>query len=410
MVKEKLSVKKRTTTVAIAGSQVKSVRFVSTEKSGFRVIKDGKIGVFGMTGKGNEAEAWAKAEQNLENQIPYPVEAESGKKESADNTPALLGDKRFVDETERFLAMIKQECPKFIFSNNIQKVELFKKIENDQDLDLSFKTGYYIVSLIVKDEASANVFDLGYSYVGREFSPEKMAADVKNFYDAYYREADVEEGERLVIGSVTDFGFSKIYEDILSDTYCNGTGLFAGKAGQQVLDERVTIYEDRSKDSWSTPFFDDEGVSPEDGKNYLFKEGEFVAPLACKSDAKKYGLERAGFGSSSYDGVPQTSLSGLTIKGSGKTLEELTAGEDAVLLVMASGGDTTPDGNFATPVQASFLVRGGKLVGRLPALNIAGNIFDIYGKNFVGRAEDNPLLLCDGDDGKPVVVRMSVSK
>ena len=161
MVKEKLSVKKRTTTVAIAGSQVKSVRFVSTEKSGFRVIKDGKIGVFGMTGKGNEAEAWAKAEQNLENQIPYPVEAESGKKESADNTPALLGDKRFVDETERFLAMIKQECPKFIFSNNIQKVELFKKIENDQDLDLYFKTRYYIVSLIVKDEASANVFDLG---------------------------------------------------------------------------------------------------------------------------------------------------------------------------------------------------------------------------------------------------------
>ena len=78
-------------------------------------------------------------------------------------------------------------------------------------------------------------------------------------------------------------------------------------------------------------------------------------------------------------------------------------------IVLASGGDPTPDGNFATPVHISFLCENGKLVGRLPALNISGNLFDIYGKNFAGQAEDS-LSLTDSELNKPIVVKMKVTK
>ena len=47
MKREKLTVKTRTTTVALAASEIKSVRFVSTKKQGYRVIEDGKIGIYG---------------------------------------------------------------------------------------------------------------------------------------------------------------------------------------------------------------------------------------------------------------------------------------------------------------------------------------------------------------------------
>ena len=50
MIKEKLTLKSRTTTVAAAASEVKSVRFVSTEKRGYRVYESGRIGIFGTTG------------------------------------------------------------------------------------------------------------------------------------------------------------------------------------------------------------------------------------------------------------------------------------------------------------------------------------------------------------------------
>ena len=409
MVKEKILAKKRTTTVAIAGSQVKSVRFVSTEKTGFRVIDGGKIGIFGATGTVDECDAWKRAEQNLANDIPYPVQPESNVVKSVDNTPALLGDKQFVDEVERFLACLRKECPKFIFSNCIKKVEIERTLTNDQGVDLAFKTGYYIVSPVIKEESSANVFDLGYAYAGREFNTEQMVAEVKEMYDAYYNVVDIEPGERLVIGSPSDFGFMKLYRDVMADPYCTGTSLLAGKAGQKLFNEKVSIFENREFDNYSTTFFDDEGVMPAGGRNYIVKDGVFVGPIACKRDQAKYGLERAGSASSSYDGVPGTSMDGLTFASCGKTVKELTSTEDAIYLVMAAGGDTTPDGNFATPVQASFLVRDGKLVGRLPALNIAGNIFDTFGKNFVGRAEDG-LSVCDGDDNKPMVARMTVSK
>ena len=66
-------------------------------------------------------------------------------------------------------------------------------------------------------------------------------------------------------------------------------------------------------------------------------------------------------------------------------------------MVLASGGDTTPDGHFATPVQMSYLMEGGKLVGRLPELNIGGNFFDLLGKDFLGAVHNEPMtgdLLC----------------
>ena len=81
----------------------------------------------------------------------------------------------------------------------------------------------------------------------------------------------------------------------------------------------------------------------------------------------------------------------------------------SVYIVMCSGGDTTPDGNFATPVQVAFLCRDGKFVGRLPEIGVSGNLFDIYGKNFIGQAEDS-LSHTDCSDYKPLIVRMKVTK
>ena len=66
-----------------------------------------------------------------------------------------------------------------------------------------------------------------------------------------------------------------------------------------------------------------------------------------------------------------------------RSLNELVPGK-AVYVVMASGGDTTPDGHFATPVQMAYLMENGKLVGRLPELNIGGNFYDMLGNDYIG--------------------------
>ena len=163
MIKEKLTLKSRTTTVAAAASEVKSVRFVSTEKRGYRVYESGRIGIFGTTGAYDEAKAWKKAEENLKNEIPYPAAASRGKAEHIDVSDGLLGDKAFVDKAKELLARLKETCPAFLFSNNILKTEHEISLVNDVGLDLSYRAGVYQLDLVMKEKASANIMDLGYS-------------------------------------------------------------------------------------------------------------------------------------------------------------------------------------------------------------------------------------------------------
>lgn len=73
------------------------------------------------------------------------------------------------------------------------------------------------------------------------------------------------------------------------------------------------------------------------------------------------------------------------------TLGALAPGK-AVYVVIASGGDMTPEGHYARPVQMAYLVENGKLVGRLPELNISGNFFELLGKDYLGTVHGTPQL------------------
>ena len=86
---------------------------------------------------------------------------------------------------------------------------------------------------------------------------------------------------------------------------------------------------------------------------------------------------------SSYDGVPAAGLSGLYVAPTAKELCDIVPGR-AIYVSMASGGDTTPDGHFATPVQLAYLLEGGRPVGKLPELNISGDFFSMLGSDFLG--------------------------
>jgi len=55
---------------------------------------------------------------------------------------------------------------------------------------------------------------------------------------------------------------------------------------------------------------------------------------------------------------------------------------------MASGGDMTPDGHYATPVQLAYLVENGEIVGKLPDISIAGDFFDLIGKDYLGAVQN----------------------
>ena len=112
--------------------------------------------------------------------------------------------------------------------------------------------------------------------------------------------------------------------------------------------------------------------------------------VTTKKTAEAYELPNLGNAQAAYDGVPDLGFSKLYLDATAKSLRELVPGK-SVFVVIASGGDATPDGHYASPVQMAYLLEDGELVGRLPDISISGSFFDLLGKDYVGTVHDEPL-------------------
>jgi len=253
--------------------------------------------------------------------------------------------------------------------------------------------------------------DLCLEYAGRDFDEEKLLAEADSLVTAYYKPADIEPGEYPVIYGNFIEGAGKIIESARSDMFATGSSLFSGKLGQKLFSEDFTMYEDHDPSTaLGECFFDAEGTVMPEYRFKIIDKGVFCGVLAAKTEAAVYGLPCSGSAGSEYDGVPMLGSANYTAESSGKTVAELIGDRKAVYIIQAAGGDTTPTGDFAAPVQTSFLVEGGKFVGRLPDIGISGNIFDMFGKNFLGVATDS-LCKCPQDGAsRTAVAIMNVTK
>ena len=122
----------------------------------------------------------------------------------------------------------------------------------------------------------------------------------------------------------------------------------------------------------------------------LIQNGVLTGLLTTKKTAGEYGLKNLGNAEAPYDGVPSVAFHSFRPEETARTLKELLPGK-AVYVVITSGGDMTPDGHFAAPVQMAYLMEDGRLVGRLPDISVSGDFFDLppLGCQVI----DQPLLL-----------------
>lgn len=407
MIKEKYNVKKEEVSVNITNNVVDSIRFLKTDKTGFRVYDGNKIGISGIEGEYDENEMFEKAKANLDNNIEYLPKPTENVVESFVIDEVDISDKDFLTNIKTLIEKLHNKYPNIIFSNKINLSKKEYTIENDLGTNLKYSDKYYDFGLLFKEKQSGNIMDMIYEARFRDYDESKIIDDVSEMIDNYRKEATIQAGEQLV---VIDFDYfaGKFASDLNSMIVMNGASLFSGKVGETVFSKDVTIYEDKNPDeNFGRPFFDAEGIVNKDYRYKVIDEGKFVSPLVSKKEALMFNLPITGTANCSYDGVPGCSPSGFTVKKSGKTLKELLNGQKAVYVSVASGGDFTSSGDYASPVQLAYLIEDGKIVGKLDDITIAGNLFDMFGKNFVGRADDSILRAFKSC---PLVLRMNIIK
>ncbi|NLM17489.1 MAG: hypothetical protein GX221_07205 [Candidatus Riflebacteria bacterium] len=389
--KEKISQTLKQVSLSLHQSEIQAIRKKNITKTGYRVIRDGKIGIAGAIGQADEAAMFEQAEKNLAYGIDYdviPSENLVSKTviEDCDVTAASM-----VKGVKYVLKELKSMHPDFSVSHkvNLSTVEL--SLQNDRGLDLLHRDKTLQVGFLLRQQGSSDILNTAFSVVSRQFEPERVLEASSGMIKAYIETASMPKDPYIIMDgrSLTDI-FAR---HLNGSNMGTGASLFNGKIGYKLFSEDFSLSIDRDPYENFTCLFDSEGVMVDEDTAVLIKNGAIQRPYTDKRTAKKYNFMPTGSAGGSYDSVPSLSAPSMLPSVSDKTLKELLDGRYGILVVMASGGDFTPDGIFASPVQLSYLTDGERLLGRLPEFTLKASIYDIFGKDYRGFSKDKFYMM-----------------
>lgn len=409
MVVEKYSNRIKETSINIVQTSVESIRKKDITKTGMRVYKDGFIGISGSLGNAEDSVLIKEAEEALANKIPYNLEPTANKEEAIDCRRELLDDEAFVNEIGIVMEELKKSQPNFYFTNKINLVEQEINLSNIRNLNLSYKDRYMLAELVFKEKSSKNIMDGFVEFQGRKYNRDAFLSLTNSTCDAYSNllPFDKEGTYPVVFSMLEGLPLMKFLQDLNANLFSTGSSLLSGKTGEKLFSSDFTLYQSLNPEDGIHPFFDAEGTFNDNYRYSLIKNGVVVSPYTDKRTADKYKLALTGSAVAEYDSVPSLGLTGFSVEEANKSLEDLLGGEKAIFVAIASGGDFTPAGDFATPVQLPFLFDGKKLIGRLPELQVSSNIYHMFGAGYRGTAKStiNPLSI-----NKYMVMDLNVSK
>ena len=395
MIREKYIKNYNEISINIVQSNIESIRKKDITKTGFRVYENDFIGIAGAVGNVNEAELEKGAIENLKLEIPYPYEVSTNMIKSVDYRKEILSNEEFVKEVEELLEILRQEFPDFIFSNKIYIQEFETKLTNDGGLDLSHIDRIFVMSIVIKEKSSINVFDGFLSYIDREYDRDIILDNIREVLTAYKNEVKLPKVGKLpvIFTEYDSLPLMKIINEMNGYKVGTGASLFTDFIGEKKFSDKFTLYQSaEEEDLIVTEFFDAEGVVNPDFIYTLIEKGKIITPYTDKKTAAQFNLPLTGSASADYDKVPSLEPKNLKVKTSDKSLKELLNGELGVLVYIASGGDFTQEGVFGTPVQLAFLTDGEKLLGKLPELKVSGELYSMFGEDYIGKSKDKALL------------------
>lgn len=409
MIKEKYITNVKEMSLNVSQSRIDSVRNKNITKTGLRLYDNGYIGYAGAIGNFEESDLLNKAISTLDNKIPYDFEIETNKKIYEDYSSNILDETKLVDELESLLSVLREEQSDFYFSHKFNLTDYSVKLINEKALDLYYKDKYISLGLIFKEKSSLNIMDGFVGFEGRKYDRTLALKDINHTLNAYKNKVELPNKKTLpvVFDTTEPLPFIKFIHDLDGNNFGSNSSLLSGKRGIKVFNDNFTLYQNNNPNYMPVPFFDAEGVVNKDYNYSLIENGVVLSPYTNKKIARKYNLPLTGSATCEYDGVPTLGIPEFRIRESEKTAKELLAGEMGIFVLMTSGGDFTPEGNFAAPVQLGFLFDGEKFIGRLPELNISSNVFEMFGSSFRGVSKNNTSPL---STSKYLIMDMNVSK
>ena len=160
-----------------------------------------------------------------------------------------------------------------------------------------------------------------------------------------------------------------------SDLVNKGLSAYAGKLGQKVASEKVTVIDDATVDGKYGSFrYDDEGNPAQ--RTVLIENGILKRYMTDSQTAKKTGAEYTGNGRrESYKHKPMTRMSNTFIAPGTDKVEDIIKSTEYGLYVKRMGGGQvdTLTGDYVFDVSEGYLIENGKITKAVRGATLAGN-------------------------------------
>jgi len=390
--------------VIIQENQIVSFNKYDKKTSSFRVYKDGFVGIHYQQGEMSDKEGYEKAEKNLELKRPYPFELESGER-SIDKSEKLLSDAELLNKAKRELSWLKRNFSDFTFNGNLFKNSVCQKQENSAGMNYSSTDGHNGIYFSFKHKDSKDLSDGCFNINMRSYSSSKFKKMAENYLSNFTKVLDFPE-ECIIM--MPDWSLSGKIKDLLNaEKMLLGTSQL--KVGQKAFSEKLTITHDVSKNRlWMSTFWDGDGIVNKNDRITFISKGKVLRGYADKRIAQKYGVKCTGSAYQNYMDIPNNGWLNMRIKPVNKNPKQIledSGRKMAIVPVQYSGGGFKENCDYAMPVHLAYLTDGEKILGKVPPFTMRSNVFDMFGKDFLGVSKYTALW-----NASMMLVRMEAGK
>jgi TldD protein len=160
-----------------------------------------------------------------------------------------------------------------------------------------------------------------------------------------------------------------------ADLVGKGASAFAGRMGEQIADQRVTLVDDGTMaEEWGCFAVDDEGTPA--ARNVLIQDGVLTDYMWDLLRARKEGRARSGNGRrQSYKHLPMVRMSNTYLLAGPDDPDDIVASTERGVYVAHLGGGSvnTASGDFVFGMTEAYLIEHGRITEPIREGNLIGN-------------------------------------
>lgn len=385
-----LTVTEEALSIEVTAGKITSYRNKNITKKGIRLFDGNKFYTSSFVGDITDDDLLAKANASKSIGINFDYNLSFYKNfkvidEQSLNSPVGAISSVISDTQEKLVGLSN----KFVFNGKFNRSIYNMTLRDDQGNTLEKKYASNRWYYIFKEIGSANLFDGYFGQEGSALNSSDVMEKSIPFLESYKNEIDFKSGRYPVLMLDGD-QLSKLSESLNAEQYFEGAALYSNKLNQKIFSDNFSLYDvNYSPEHGLFRQFDEEGTMRSSTRLPLIENGVIKNVISDLRHAKKFGIEATGNGQRSFDRAVSTKFNNLVI-GAGKrsTQQILNNLDNCVVVLVGMGGEFTDKGDYSTPLQLSYLLQKGEIIGRLPQITVRTSINEMFNHGLIEIASD----------------------